>query len=136
MARALPGVASAPLITIGVTCFNAEGTVERAVRSALEQDWPITEIIVVDDMSTDGSWAVLESLQTSYPELRLIRHDRNRGYPGAVNTIIASALGEFVALFDDDDDVPPPPNQINTQKNKIIINIIPLVTACISCSFR
>ena len=104
MARALPGVASAPLITIGVTCFNAEGTVERAVRSALEQDWPITEIIVVDDMSTDGSWAVLESLQTSYPELRLIRHDRNCGYPGAVNTIIASALGEFVALFDDDDD--------------------------------
>ena len=44
-----------PLITIGITCFNAEKTIERALLSAINQDWPNFEIIVVDDASTDSS---------------------------------------------------------------------------------
>lgn len=96
-----------PLITIGITCFNAGSTIRRAVFSALRQDWPNREIIVVDDASSDGSGAVLEDLRRQFPEIRLVRHKRNRGYPGALNTLIRKARGEFIAIFDDDDESAP-----------------------------
>jgi glycosyltransferase involved in cell wall biosynthesis len=91
------------LITIGITCHNAADTIGRAVAGALAQDWAETEVIVVDDASIDQSWNILETLAKSEPKLRIIRHEINKGYPGALNSIIAAANGEFVAIFDDDD---------------------------------
>jgi glycosyltransferase involved in cell wall biosynthesis len=95
---------SLPTITIGVTCFNAETTIERALRSAVLQKWSNKEIIVIDDASTDESLAVINSLAAEYSEIRVIRHEVNKGYPGALNTILKSANGEFIAFFDDDDE--------------------------------
>jgi glycosyltransferase involved in cell wall biosynthesis len=93
-----------PLITIGITCFNAARTIARAVDSAVKQDWPNTEIIVVDDASTDGSDAVFRKIAQQHPHLRIIRHKNNEGYAGALNTIVKASRGEFVAIFDDDDE--------------------------------
>ena len=103
----MKSVAGAPLITVGITCFNAANTISRAVLSAIRQDWPDKEIIVVDDSSNDESVAVVEELCTQFPEVRLIRHERNRGYAGSLNTIIKEAKGEFIAIFDDDDESVP-----------------------------
>jgi O-antigen/teichoic acid export membrane protein/glycosyltransferase involved in cell wall biosynthesis len=96
-------VRSHPKITIAITCFNAEDTISDAIASAQAQDWPNLEIVVADDASTDGSWAVLCALAERDERILLIRHDRNRGYAGALNSIVAAARGEFVAVFDDDD---------------------------------
>lgn len=101
------GKSAIPLITIGITCHNAADTIERAVQSALKQDWPNFEVLVVDDCSTDGSRLILEALARHEPRLRVLRHDSNKGYPGALNTIIAAARGDFIAIFDDDDDSVP-----------------------------
>lgn len=92
------------LVTIGITCFNAAGTIERAILSALKQDWPHCEILIVDDCSSDTSAAVIERLIASHGHARLIRHTKNKGPAGARNTILAEARGEFVAFFDDDDE--------------------------------
>ncbi|MEQ9639377.1 MAG: glycosyltransferase family 2 protein [Alphaproteobacteria bacterium] len=97
---------AAPLITIGVTCYNAVDTIERAVRSALDQDWPNSEIIVVDDGSTDGSRGILLRLADD-SRVIYVPHEQNKGYPGALNTIVQAARGEFVAFFDDDDESAP-----------------------------
>jgi glycosyltransferase involved in cell wall biosynthesis len=93
-----------PLITVGVTCFNAASTIARAIESAIKQDWPHKEIIVVDDASTDGSGALLTEMTRKHPGLRVIRHPTNEGYSGALNTIIKASRGEFLAIFDDDDE--------------------------------
>jgi glycosyltransferase involved in cell wall biosynthesis len=93
-----------PLITIGITCFNAADTISRAIKAAMRQDWPNKEIVVVDDASTDSSKAIIEALAQKCCELRIIRHDVNKGYPGALNTIIKAARGEFIAIIDDDDE--------------------------------
>jgi glycosyltransferase involved in cell wall biosynthesis len=93
----------APLITIGITCFDAASTIRRAVLSAIQQDWPKKEIIVVDDCSADNSWQILEALAEQHP-IKLIRHERNRGVASARNTLIEAARGEFIAYFDDDDE--------------------------------
>ena len=49
-----------PLITIGITCFNAEDSIEAAIKSAKAQDYERFEIIVVDDCSTDISPTILK----------------------------------------------------------------------------
>jgi glycosyltransferase involved in cell wall biosynthesis len=90
-------------ITIGITCFNAEASIERAVRSARDQTWEDLEIVAVDDRSTDGSWAILERLAAEDDRLRIVRHPKNNGVGAARNTVLEHATGDFVAFFDDDD---------------------------------
>src|SRR5262245_61840679 len=96
-----------PLVTIGITCFNAAETIRCAIDSALKQDWPNKEIIVVDDASTDGSETELREIARCHPELRLIRHDVNAGYAEALNSLIKASRGAFIAIFDDDDESRP-----------------------------
>ena len=52
-----------PLITIGITCYNAEKTILSAINSAINQDWPNFEIIIVDDFSADGSVKIIDEVK-------------------------------------------------------------------------
>lgn len=92
-----------PLVTVGIAAFNAQDTLEAAVRSAHAQTWRPLEIVVVDDCSTDGTAELLERLQLQYPGLRVVRLARNGGVAVVRNRIVAEARGEFLAFFDDDD---------------------------------
>lgn len=96
-----------PKITIGLTCYNAADTIARAVEGACAQDWPSYEILVVDDGSTDDSKEVLQNLQERYLQLKVIPHEKNKGFPAALNTLVQNASGEFIAFFDDDDESVP-----------------------------
>jgi glycosyltransferase involved in cell wall biosynthesis len=97
-------VSAQPLITVGITCYKAERTIERAVRSALAQTWREREILIVDDGSTDRSATLLDELGRKHKEIRLIHHGSNRGVAEARNTLLAHAKGGFIAFFDDDDE--------------------------------
>lgn len=98
---------SHPLITVGIACFNAEDTIRRAAESVLAQTWPEREILIVDDASTDSSRIILADLERAHPEIRVIWHEGNRGFPGAANTLLAHARGEFIAFLGDDDESAP-----------------------------
>ena len=93
-----------PIITVGLTCFNAECTIERAIQSALTQDWPNLEVVVVDDASTDQSWTLIERLAKADARLKPLRHATNAGAAAARNSILEMASGELLAFFDDDDE--------------------------------
>ena len=95
---------NSPLITIGVTCFNAEDTITRAIKSAQNQTYPNFEIVVVDDASTDKSMKVVEKIKEQDQRIFLHRHHENQGVAAARNTIIEKAKGEYIAFFDDDDE--------------------------------
>jgi len=90
-------------ISIGITCYNAERTIERAVGSALAQTWQPLEIVAVDDCSTDGSWSILERLASEHDRLRVFRHPSNKGVGETRNTVLKNVRGDFLAFFDDDD---------------------------------
>ena len=96
-----------PLLTVAITCYNAEGTIQRALESALAQTWTAREIVIVDDGSTDRSATVLDELDRTHDEIRLISHGSNRGVAEARNTLLARANGTFIAFFDDDDESVP-----------------------------
>ena len=98
---------TAPLITVGLTCFNAEETIQRAIHSALSQDWSNLEVVVVDDCSTDSSWDLIEQIAKQDSRIKAVRHTVNGGPAATRNTILESASGEFVAFFDDDDESMP-----------------------------
>lgn len=92
-----------PLITIGVTAFNAAETVARAVESALAQSYRPVEILIVDDASTDDTVQIVEGLAAQHPEIRVLVNNVNSGVAVSRNRIVAEAQGVFIAFFDDDD---------------------------------
>ena len=93
-----------PLVTIGLTSFNCEKTIERALKSAINQDWLNKEIILIDDSSTDNSKAILSKLKSQYPQIQLIINSNNHGLAYNENQIVKIAKGEFVTFFDGDDE--------------------------------
>ena len=94
---------SAKLVTIGITCFNAEETIERALESAVNQDWTNCEIVLVDDCSTDESVQIANVFAYNHRHIRIIEREKNGGPAASRNTILQHAKGVFVAFFDDDD---------------------------------
>lgn len=94
---------NSPLITIGLTTFNAAESVDRAINSALSQTWRPIEIVVVDDCSTDDTQKILDRLAAKHYELRVFCNSVNGGVAVSRNRILDEARGEFVAFFDDDD---------------------------------
>ncbi|TVQ14181.1 MAG: glycosyltransferase [Bacteroidetes bacterium] len=61
-----------------------------------------TEVILIDDGSTDGSWAVIEKLKIEYPFVKAVRFQRNYGKSAALNVAFAQAEGEVVITMDAD----------------------------------
>ncbi len=88
----------APRVSVVIPAFNREGYLGEAIESVLAQGYPETEIIVVDDGSTDGTAAVA----SSYPDVACLRL-RHRGQAAARNAGVAAARGELVAFLDSDD---------------------------------
>lgn len=107
-----------PLITIGMTCFNAEDTIDRAIKGALGQNYPNTEIVIIDDASSDNSCKVIEKAIEGHKNVRFLPHKENTGFAGSLNDIIHHAKGDFIAIFDDDD--LSLPKRLTTQYEKII----------------
>jgi glycosyltransferase involved in cell wall biosynthesis len=94
-------------LTLVVPCFEEEGNIEALVREARAALAGVEhEIVAVDDGSRDGTWALLQRLAAENPELRPLRHERNRGMGAAVRTGIAQARGEFVLVAPGDNQFP------------------------------
>ena len=93
-----------PLITLGISCYNAKESIANAIESALAQTWENKEIVVVDDHSTDDSLKIVEGFKSRYPEqIRVFRNEKNCGIAVVRNEIIRRARGNYIAFFDDDD---------------------------------
>lgn len=91
------------LITCGVTAFNAQDTIARAIQSVLAQDYRPLDIVVVDDASSDGTQDILSRLASGASEVRVFGQATNAGVASSRNRVIKEARGEFIAFFDDDD---------------------------------
>lgn len=91
------------LVTIGITCFNCEETIGKAIESAIHQTYPHVEILIVDDASTDGSIDIIKSYAENSEKIQLIQHEKNRGAPSSYNTLTKQAKGKYICFFDGDD---------------------------------
>ncbi|CAI3967600.1 MAG: hypothetical protein Altm2KO_20320 [Alteromonas macleodii] len=91
------------LVSIIIPAFNCEKTIETAVRSILNQTWRNTEIIIVNDSSTDNTLNVANSLRDENPKVHVITNDQNFGAYKTRNIGVEAASGDFVTVIDADD---------------------------------
>ena len=96
-------------LSVIIPAFNEEDGIERvitrvlAVRDALTRMNVALEFIIVDDGSRDQTATRI----AKYPQVRLVRHLKNRGYGAAIKTGFRNATGEFLAFLDADATYPP-----------------------------
>lgn len=88
------------LVSIVIPCFNDAQYIEQAVNSALDQTYPNTEVIVVDDGSDIETKAVLKKIENKIT--KLITQD-NQGQSVARNVGIRESKGEYILVLDSDD---------------------------------
>ncbi len=90
-----------PQVTVIVPCYNRETTIKEAMESVLSQDYAPLDLIAVDDSSTDGTVAVLQTIDD--PRLRILHNDGDRGPSQARNCGIRAATAPWIAFQDSDD---------------------------------
>jgi glycosyltransferase involved in cell wall biosynthesis len=83
--------------------FNHSALVARAIGSVLDQGVDVSELIVIDDGSTDNSVAVIEAALQGHGNARLLRNETNHGTIATLNRGISEARGDFVLLAAADD---------------------------------
>ena len=103
-----PGASDAPpLISIVITCFNYAQFVASAIESALAQTYPRTEIVVVNDGSTDDSAQVIGRYGGRYGDRVRVIDQPNGGAVSALNRGFAESAGDIVMFLDADDLIAP-----------------------------
>ncbi|MCC6220968.1 MAG: glycosyltransferase [Deltaproteobacteria bacterium] len=90
-----------PRISIGIVTYNRVEFLRRAISSALIQGDAVSEIIVVNDGSTDGTKAYIDNL--SIPQIVAVHLWENSGRPQARNEVVARMKGDYLLWLDDDD---------------------------------
>jgi hypothetical protein len=92
-------------LTLVLPAFNEEPNIGAVVQESLAT-LPVFvdsyEIIVVDDGSRDRTASIVADLAVSSPQVRLVRHDRNRGYGAALRSGFRASTGDFVLFMDAD----------------------------------
>jgi succinoglycan biosynthesis protein ExoO len=94
-----------PDVSFVIAAFNAEASLARAIRSALDQRNVSVEIVVVDDCSSDGTLDIARSFPSD--TVRVVALEKNRGPGGARNAGLDVAEGRWIAVLDSDDTVYP-----------------------------
>jgi glycosyltransferase involved in cell wall biosynthesis len=96
------GASSAePCLSVVMPCFNELHTVETCVEAVLASPYT-SEVVIVDDGSTDGTREVLQKLAEGDDRVRVLLQDRNQGKGAALRRGFAEATAEFVVVQDAD----------------------------------
>lgn len=96
-------------VSVIVPVYNVEKYIERCAVSLFQQTLQEVEYIFVDDATPDASMVLLNETIRRFPErdVKILRHETNKGLPAARNTGLAIATGEYIFHCDSDDFVEP-----------------------------
>ena len=86
-------------ISVVVLYYKDKDNIENCIKSILSQDYPLTELVLVDNNSGDG---LCSQLKDRFPNIRLIEVPTNEGFCGGNNIGLAGASGEFVFFLNSD----------------------------------
>jgi glycosyltransferase involved in cell wall biosynthesis len=100
-------MSDSPFFSFVIPTFNREKLIVRAIESCLGQDFTDFEIVVIDDMSTDGTVEIVRQYAEKDERIRLVCHPVNRGVCMARNTGADAARGTWLIFLDSDDEMIP-----------------------------
>lgn len=119
-----------PLVSVLMPCYNHEAYVAEAISSVLAQTYKNVELIVIDDGSTDGTWAEIEKLSSRHA-FRAIRR-KNKGLIETLKELRALAHGEYLTILASDDRFYP--HKIEVMVRELLQN--PSAGLCVARSDR
>lgn len=90
-----------PYFSVVIPLYNKQNYIAATLQSVLAQTFTDFEIIVIDDVSTDDSLAVAQSVNDR--RIHIIKHDKNSGLSASRNTGIKNASAVYIAFLDADD---------------------------------
>lgn len=93
---------SPELISLIIPCYNAESTISKCLDSVISQSYKNLEIIIINDGSTDGTYAIINQFQDKDSRIIIINQE-NSGVSKARNEGIKAASGKYICFVDSDD---------------------------------
>ncbi len=94
---------SNPKISVILSAYNSQATLEASLNSILQQTYKDFEFIIIDDGSTDRSRTIIEEFARQDQRIIPIYNEENIGLTRSLNNGLAIARGEFIARADADD---------------------------------
>jgi len=91
------------LVSIALCTYNGSGYLAQQLDTLVNQTYPDIEIIVVDDCSTDNTFAILEDYASRYKQFKIYQNETNLGFTGNFERAVKLCIGELIALCDQDD---------------------------------
>ena len=82
-----------PLVTMVVPCYNEEQCVREVIEQTMRTRYPNTEVIAINDGSTDKTGEILDRMAREYPRLRVLHNASNQGKSVSLNTAVMLANG-------------------------------------------
>lgn len=91
-------------VSVVMCTYNGEQFLREQMDSILAQDYPLHEIIVQDDRSTDDTWDILQAYAKAHPGMfKLFRNNEQLGFNRNFHTALLRATGQYIAICDQDD---------------------------------
>lgn len=100
-------VSGAIKVSVVLSAYNEAKTIERAMRSVLQQSFRNIELIVVDDASTDNTLEVIRTIAAVDGRVKIIRHEENLGLSATRCSGWKMAIGDYVQFMDGSDTLNP-----------------------------
>lgn len=96
-------MANSPKVSVLMPIHNNEIYLQEAVESILAQTYPHFELIMIDDGSTDNTFAIAQQIAQQDNRIFLYKNEKKEGLPYTRNRLLALATGEYIANLDSDD---------------------------------
>ena len=91
-------------VSVALCTFNGEHYLREQLDSILNQTYDnITEIVCVDDNSTDKTWSILKEYSEQYKQFRIFRNETNEGYIQNFEKAVSLTSRNYIAISDQDD---------------------------------
>ena len=93
-------------ISVIIPAYNCEDSIARCINSVICQTGVVSEVIVIDDGSTDNTLNICHSIAHNNPSVKII-HQNNGGLSSARNAGLDIATGKYISFLDSDDIITP-----------------------------
>ena len=108
---------SKDLISVIMSSYNSEETIEKSILSILKQDYKNIEFLIVDDCSKDSTLSIMKRLREDDKRIKIIENKKNIGLTKSLNKLLKISNGKYIARQDSDD--VSLPHRLTTQINFI-----------------
>lgn len=125
-----------PLVSVMIPVYNGEKTLPLALSSLIHQTYTNWKAIIVNDGSTDGTKAYLDSL--TEPRFKVIHFEKNKGRPYARQAALEAAEGKYLGFLDADDFYHPEKieKQVKLMQENPEVDLVSCANASFDSSFR